>query len=297
MSKRKVLFTIAIVFSLLFHAVLLILAGKGGWLVSAQTPPEPVYPDIELTFPENKPRPREKPRTVVKNQNENNETPRNADLLSEQNSRARNPEKTNALRENSPMIKGNSSLVQDLYQPSVKQKKWEAIMPKGRRAFSADALVGKQVDRSEKETNRQKGNSGKTARQQRQASFLNASRFQQKQFSVNEVGAMSLSTYKWAWASYINKLKSKHQSVWFAPPAYNRLGLIHGQTKIYFEISRDGKLLKLQVLDHKGHDSLKDASVASIKALFPFAPLPPDFPDEKLGITATLYYPDLRKGR
>ena len=195
------------------------------------------------------------------------------------------------------MIKGNSDLVRDLSNPSAPQRKWEPIMPRGKRAFSANALVGKQVDRSEDETDAQKGHFQKDKRRQPRAAARGLNRFRQQQFSVNEVGALSLSTYKWAWAPYINKLKYKHRRVWFAPPAYNRLGLIHGKTKIYFEISRDGKLLTLKVLEHSGHKSLEEASVASIRSTFPFIPLPPDFPDEKLGITATLYYPDLRKGR
>lgn len=295
MSRRKKLFITAFIFSLAFHIALLLIVNRVSWLMPAEIDAKTTYPDIKLTFPENKPKPR--PRTVVQNQNENELVPQNADLLSDKNSQARNPEKTENLNQNSPMIKGNSELVRDLSRPSVAKRKWEPIMPQGKRAFSADALVGRQVDRSEKEAKKQNGRPGKDARRRQEAAIRGMSRFQQLQFSVNEVGAMSLSTYKWAWAPYVNKLKQKHMSVWFAPPAYNRLGLIHGQTKIYFEISRDGKLLDLKVLDHKGHESLREASVASIRSIFPFAPLPSGFPDEKLGITATLYYPDLRKGR
>jgi len=296
MSGRKKLFIFAIVISLLFHIGLLFMVNHVRWLFPAEAVTgKPEYQDIELTFPENKPRPQ--PRTIVENQNENNEVPRNADLLSDKNSSARNPEKTQKTSPNNPMIKGNSALVRDLSNLSAPKRKWEPIMPSGKRAFSANALVGKQVDRSDKETNARKGRSGKNKRWRTQSASRGLNRFRQRQFSVNEVGALSLSTYKWAWAPYINKLKYKHRSVWFAPPAYNRLGLIHGKTKIFFEISRDGKLLSLKVLEHSGHKSLEEASVASIRSTFPFLPLPPDFPDEKLGITATLYYPDLRKGR
>jgi hypothetical protein len=119
----------------------------------------------------------------------------------------------------------------------------------------------------------------------------------QQKFSVEEVGALTLSTYKWNWAPYVNALKNKLSYVWSAPAAYYQLGLIYGYTIIAFEIDRDGNLIKMKTLKHVGHSSLKVSSEEAIRALFKFKPLPPDFPDKTLTITAKLIYPNLRNGR
>jgi outer membrane biosynthesis protein TonB len=119
----------------------------------------------------------------------------------------------------------------------------------------------------------------------------------QKAFSVEEVGALTLSTYKWKWAPYINAMKNKLNRVWFPPSAYYQLGLIHGHTIVKYTISRSGEILGLTVLDHQGHKSLEISSTKAIESLFPFLPLPDDFPDETLTIRAKLVYPDLRRRR
>jgi len=118
--------------------------------------------------------------------------------------------------------------------------------------------------------------------------------YDQKQFSADQMGDISLSTYAWEWAPYINALKRKLYTVWFTPPAYNRLGLIYGQTVIEFSISRDGELLYYKVRDHQGHESLEKSSVNAIIAVFPFKKLPDNFPEDNLTITARLIYPKLK---
>jgi outer membrane biosynthesis protein TonB len=119
--------------------------------------------------------------------------------------------------------------------------------------------------------------------------------FAQKKFSADEMGDLSLSTYAWEWAPYVNAFKHKLYEVWFPPVAYNHLGIIYGYTVIQFSISRDGKLLWYKVLEQNGHESLQQASVSAITAVFPFKPLPTNFPERQLTITARLIYPNLRE--
>jgi outer membrane biosynthesis protein TonB len=293
MNKRNRNILIALILSLLFHVGLLFLLHF--WhLLKPETnqEKEKVAQEVTVVFPENKPKPAEKEQLIVENQNETDEVPDNTNLLSEKNSRARNPEKTNQVQKNTPFSQGNVNL-QELSNPKREKK---PPLPYGYKRFSSDALVGKQTDNQQ----RKKGEANPLDREGVQSQSQSAQsginqRMQQKKFSVEEVGALSLSTYAWEWAPYVRKLKEKHSNVWFSPPAYNRLGIIHGATKIVFEISRDGTLLNAKVIEHKGHESLEVASFASIKAIFPFLPLPKDFPDESLTITATLVYPDLKK--
>jgi len=104
-----------------------------------------------------------------------------------------------------------------------------------------------------------------------------------------------LSTYDWKWAPYINSMKQKLYQVWQTPPAYHKLGRIYGSTKIIFEISKQGDLLNIEILEHKGHESLRESSIKAIESIFPFKPLPANFPDPSLKITAMLIYPNLRE--
>ena len=73
--------------------------------------------------------------------------------------------------------------------------------------------------------------------------------------------------------------------------------LIYGYTKIRFSISKNGQLLNYEVLEHRGHESLQVSSENAIKSSFPFKPLPQNFPEETLTITANLIYPNLRERR
>ncbi len=297
MNKRNRNILIALILSILFHVGLLFMIDFFNWLavhveeLTKETPKE-----VTVLFPENKPKPNlqepNKELYIVDNQNETGETPENANLLSDKNSRARNPEKTNLTKSNTPFSKGNVDH-QELSNPKREEK---PPVPFGYKKFNSNALTGTQVDHKKTKDGEanQFDKEGALAKQQNASSGFNQ-RFNQNKFSVEEVGAMSLSTYKWEWAPYIRKLKEKHLSVWFAPPAYSRLGIIHGMTKIIFEIARDGKLIRAKVIGHKGHESLEVSSLASVKAIFPFIPLPKDFPDETLIITATLVYPDLKK--
>lgn len=291
MSRRNRNILIAILISLLFHLGLIFSIVFFDWLtVDTSLMAKNIPDDITVIFPENKPQNQESAKQIVENQNETEEIPENSNLLSERNSRARNPELGNQFRANSPMSEGNVNNP-ELSNPMQQQ---QTMKPFNFKHFTSDALTGRRVKPNDRYTEDERNENSEQAQLQQGSEGTNQ-RFEQKQFSVEEVGSLSLSTYAWEWAPYIQKLKIKHQRVWTAPPAYNQLGLIHGQTTIVFEIARDGNLISATVVDHQGHESLEVSSLASIKAIFPFYPLPADFPDEKLTITATLIYPDLRK--
>lgn len=238
-------------------------------------------------FPENKPEvPADQPREIVENINENEEIPERSNLLSERNSRARNPS-AGETSGDSPQSSGNVPFA-NLSQPN--QKESRAFSPP--KKFSAAALTGETTRSPREAANEEKSSQAQTQQSQGTSQML-----EQKKFSVEELGALSLSTYKWEWAPYINAMKRKLQHVWFAPPAYNQLGLIHGYTIIRFTVNRAGNITGWEVLKHVGHESLELSSTEAIKALFPFLPLPEDFPEETLTVTAKLMYPNLRSRR
>jgi TonB family protein len=71
--------------------------------------------------------------------------------------------------------------------------------------------------------------------------------------------------------------------------------LVSGITRVKFVVNRDGSLASYTVLSHQGHKILEETTVEAVEAVFPFKPLPKDFPDPKLVIIGNFIYPDLRK--
>jgi outer membrane biosynthesis protein TonB len=284
MNNRRRFLVYAFILSVLFHMVLLIWINWNRWwdMILAQAAEE-IPEEMVITFPENRP---EEPREVVENINENEEVPEETNLLSERNSRARNPERSDQTGDK-PRSEGSSPF-SNLSRPSGEQRTFRAP---GARKFSSDALTGKQVDELER-TNQQ----DRQQQSEAQAEAGTGQMLEQKDFSVEELGSLSLSTYQWPYAPYINALREKLYRVWNVPPAFY-MGLISGQSIVMFEISREGNLKQIKLIDHRGHESLEIASMESIKALFPFLPLPESFPDETLIITAKLHYPNLKNRR
>jgi outer membrane biosynthesis protein TonB len=254
------------------------------WDMSMAETADVIPEEMVITFPENKP---EQPREIVENINENEEVPDESNLLSDRNSRARNPEISDQTGDK-PRSEGNSPF-SNLSRPAQPQRTFRSP---GVRKFSSRALTGKQTDRQDM----QEEESAEQASRESQILQGTGQNFEQKDFSVEELGALSLSTYQWAYAPYVNALRRKLYRVWNVQPAFY-MGLISGQSIVMFEISRDGNLKQIKLLDHQGHESLEVASMESIKALFPFRPLPEDFPEETLIITAKLHYPNLKNRR
>jgi hypothetical protein len=108
--------------------------------------------------------------------------------------------------------------------------------------------------------------------------------------SVSIDGAYSLNTYEWDFAPWMHRFEQDLHRVWRAPYAY-LLGVISGKTVIRLVIERDGTPSAMDVLETEGHESLHKASLSALRAFAPYAPLPPDFPEDNLVIVLSLHYP------
>lgn len=279
LDREKRIYFWTILLSLIIHVLFLVFFTQDMFVIDLSPEEKDLPGEVTVVFPENK------PKTIVENINENREVPENSDLLSDFNSMARSRQLLENIR-NQPMNEGNTPY-RNLTKPNIQNIFKNQYQTK---KFTKDALIGKQA--SSDIMRNQKDQS----QQQAQASQSTTNNiYDQKQFSSDQVGDISLSTYAWEWAPYINALKQKLYSVWFTPAAYHRLGLIHGYTVIEFSISKDGNLIRSKVHEHNGHESLEVSSVNAINASFPFKPLPNNFPDEMLTITARLIYPNLRR--
>jgi hypothetical protein len=114
--------------------------------------------------------------------------------------------------------------------------------------------------------------------------------YDNKQFSADDLGGFSFNTYDWDFAPYMLEMKRKVERNVFPPPAFTYMGLISGETVLRFKVMPNGEVKDLKVLKYSGHESLKETSINSIVNSSPFRPLPADFPESFLEVTASFTY-------
>jgi outer membrane biosynthesis protein TonB len=137
--------------------------------------------------------------------------------------------------------------------------------------FSRQALLGKSSQ----------------AQQQRQ---VDRPKYNSDKFNAEEIGGLTFNTYNWNFAPYMLAMKRKVEKNVFPPPAFTHMGLINGETLLRFKVMPNGEVKDLEVLRYKGHKSLMETSVQAIRNSSSFKPLPPDFPENYLEVTASFSY-------
>ena len=170
---------------------------------------------------------------------------------------------------------------------------------------SPQEASGEEAQEGEEEPSDQTGDYDDWLSEQREPSLLKEGEYQSpgdrgfdfQQLEQGRIGAnvaldgdFTLSTYEWNFAPWMRRFANDLHRGWIAPYAY-RLGIISGYTRIQLVVERDGRPSAMVVLEENGHESLHTASIAALQAFAPYAPLPPDFPDEQLVILLGLHYP------
>lgn len=222
--------------------------------------------------------------------------PDNARLVSDKNMKAQNIEQTPNLATD-PFNPGISEFPETPTPPSPKEQSFagnegsknereeeatrtekatmseeNAYIPAPGRKFSREALLGKESA----SPNREKPG------------------FDNKEFSVDNLGSFAFNTYNWNFAPYMLYLKRRIEDHIFPPPAFTRLGIVDGRFVLRFKIGRDGSLESIEVMNVDGHQSLLITSENSIKGSSPFKPLPTDFPEDFLEVTGTFVFTVVR---
>jgi len=290
-KERKALY-ITLIISVLLHLLGLMLITGYDVFAFGQTK-EPELPEpLELVFEQplqpEQPLP-EKFYEIVENPNATGGEPTQTDKLSTESSLSQSPViMPGQIREipgretekKSPAVSQESS---EESRERLQEAHEKSIMAyRENKAFSRSALTGQEPAQENQESAEESSERGEST-------------YRPEGFEAELVGDFALSTYEWEWAPYWLAFKRKLQRVWYAPPAYYELGLIHGHTILRFKISRNGEISNLEVLRQVGHTSLEQSSVNAIEAVFPFLPLPNNFPDEYLEVTVKMIYPNLRE--
>lgn len=123
-----------------------------------------------------------------------------------------------------------------------------------------------------------------------QRQFTDDINYDQRKFSTECLGGISLNTYAWEFASYILEMKKKLKDSTYPPAAFTYLGMISGETVLTFRVLPDGTATNITVIAYKGDRSLMETSVDAVKIASPFRPLPRDFPEEYLELRWTFVY-------
>lgn len=107
---------------------------------------------------------------------------------------------------------------------------------------------------------------------------------------VGRGGGLSFNTYEWDFAPYMLAMKRAIEKHLFPPYAFTHLGLVSGTNVVRFVVMPDGRIESLEVLGSDAHFSLDRTSLRAIESSVPFLPLPKDFPEEHLEVTAHFSY-------
>jgi TonB family protein len=120
--------------------------------------------------------------------------------------------------------------------------------------------------------------------------FTDGMNWDNRNFSADALGGVSLSTYAWDFAPYIYYMKKRLRDHIYPPPAFYSMGAISGEAMLRFKLFRDGRVENLELLNYTGHKALAETSLSAVKASSPFKQLPKNFPDEFLELTWTFIY-------
>ncbi len=106
------------------------------------------------------------------------------------------------------------------------------------------------------------------------------------------LGDVSLNTTAWEYAPWLQRFGMQLQERWYAPPAYT-YGILKegGWALLEMEITRSGKVLRMDLLDEQGHPSLIRAAQSALRSMNPIEPLPANFPEPTLILRIRMIYP------
>ena len=100
---------------------------------------------------------------------------------------------------------------------------------------------------------------------------------------------ISLDTKEAKYVSYFSRIKQQIQRVWVYPSQGIKRTL-SGELTLKFEISKDGNLLNLRLINSSGSNILDANAVKAVRGAAPYYPFPITINKKKLSILATFVY-------
>jgi protein TonB len=101
--------------------------------------------------------------------------------------------------------------------------------------------------------------------------------------------SIPLNTKDAKYVSYFSRVKQQIQRAWVYPSQATKKSM-GGELSLKFEISKDGNLLSLRLIDTSGSNILDTNAIKAVKGAAPYYPFPTTIRKEKLSILATFVY-------
>lgn len=101
--------------------------------------------------------------------------------------------------------------------------------------------------------------------------------------------AISLDTRESKYASYFARIKRQIELAWNYPYEAQRKGMT-GELTLRFQISRDGNLMNVRLINSSGYNILDEAALQAVKSAAPYYPFPVTIDKEALPILANFIY-------
>lgn len=101
--------------------------------------------------------------------------------------------------------------------------------------------------------------------------------------------AISLDTRESKYASYFARIKRQIELAWNYPSEAQRKGMT-GELTLRFQISRDGNLMNVRLINGSGYNILDEAALQAVKSAAPYYPFPVTIDKEALPILASFIY-------
>ena len=98
-----------------------------------------------------------------------------------------------------------------------------------------------------------------------------------------------LDTKEKKYVSYFGRIKQQIQHAWIYP-TQGTMKRLTGEVILKFEISKEGNLLDLRLINTSGVDVLDINAIKAVKEAAPFYPFPQTISKKKLSILATFVY-------
>lgn len=111
----------------------------------------------------------------------------------------------------------------------------------------------------------------------------------QSETAEDDGEAISLDTRETRYASYFARIKRQIELVWNYPNEAQRKG-ITGELTLRFQISRDGNLTNIRLINGSGYNILDEAALQAVKSAAPYYPFPVTIDRETLAIRANFIY-------
>ena len=112
--------------------------------------------------------------------------------------------------------------------------------------------------------------------------------------SAIDYGGFSFNTYNWDFAPYLLTMKRRIRSNMNLPYAFTNLGAVSGDIMVKFVVLPNGIVKSLEILNSDAHYSLEQSSVNAVQNSSAFDPLPRDFPEDRLVVTARFSFSILK---